>query len=152
MKQCPKCSAPAANEAWLCPCGYEFDQTEPTTPDLPPSPPEPQVRATSSRVLLYLVTWLVALLTLSRDIRLVTLLWVFPIGLCAPFSLPQGQHEAQATVYLWILGGWALYLVHAVLFFRTTRIPWLTILYVLLCLLLITNVSGCQHMLHGRAG
>jgi hypothetical protein len=99
-----------------------------------------------------LATWLAALLILSRDIRSVTLFWVFPLGLFAPFPLPQGWHEAKAALYIWVFGGWALYLVHAVLFFRTIRIPWLVLLYVLLCLLLIANVSGCQNILHRHIG
>ena len=28
MKQCPKCSAPATDDTFLCGCGYEFDGTE----------------------------------------------------------------------------------------------------------------------------
>lgn len=77
---------------------------------------------------------------------------MFPLGLAVPFDLPQGQYEAKIAFYIWIFGGWGLYLIHAILFFRSSRIPWLIILYVVFCLLLIANVSGCQHILHRRFG
>ena len=146
MKQCPQCSGTVPNDLWLCSCGYEFDGSELKTPD----PPQPRVAPGMRRLALYLATWSLALLILSRDIRSVVWIWAFPLGLFAPFDLPHGRYEEKLTFYIWTFGGWTLYAIHAFFFFRTTRIPWLIILYACLCIFLICNLSGCQHILHRR--
>lgn len=96
------------------------------------------------RIILYAATWTAALLAI--DVRLWALAYLFPAGLFA--FLPPGQpDEKWATPLLFL--GWAIYIVHAVFFFRARRSRAIWILYAVLLLLLVGNVGGCHQMLRG---
>lgn len=97
-----------------------------------------------ARIILYAATWAAALFAI--DLRLWSLAYLFPAGLFA--FLPPGQPDEKWAIPLLCLG-WALYLTHAVFFFRARRGKTIWILYVLLLGLFICNVGGCHQMLRG---
>lgn len=98
-----------------------------------------------TRVLLYAATWAAALLAV--DPRLWALVYLFPTGLFA-FIRP-GQIAAEWGLPL-LFFSWTIYIVHAVVFFRTRRRENVWVLYALLLMLLISNVAGCHQMLRAR--
>lgn len=95
------------------------------------------------RIILYAATWCAALLAI--DPRLWALVYMFPMGLFA--YIPPGQGEALGLPLLFL--GWAIYIVHAVSFFRARRCKTIWILYAVLLLLFVCNVGGCHQMLRG---
>jgi hypothetical protein len=97
-----------------------------------------------ARIILYAATWCAALLAI--DPRLWALAYLFPAGLFA--FLPPGQPDEKWAIPLLCLG-WAIYLVHAVFFFRARRRKTIWILYAVLLLLFVCNVGGCHQMLRG---
>jgi hypothetical protein len=96
------------------------------------------------RIILYAATWCAALLAI--DVRLWALAYLFPAGLFA--FLPPGQPDEKWAIPLLCLG-WAIYIVHAVFFFRARRRKTIWILYAVLLLLFVCNVGGCHEMLRG---
>jgi hypothetical protein len=70
---------------------------------------------------------------------------MFPMGLVA--FIPPGHAVKEWGSSLLFLG-WAIYIVHAVFFFRAQRKA-IWILSAALLLLLVCNVAGCHHVLRG---
>lgn len=97
-----------------------------------------------ARIILYAATWAAALFAI--DLRLLPLVYLFPAGLFA--FLPPGQPDEKWAIPLLCLG-WAVYVVHAVFFFRARRRKTIWILYAVLLLLFVCNVGGCHQMLRG---
>lgn len=97
-----------------------------------------------ARIILYAATWAGALFAI--DLRLWALAYLFPAGLFA--FLPPGQPDEKWAIPLLCLG-WAIYIVHAVFFFRARRRRTIWILYAVLLLLFVCNVGGCHQMLRG---
>jgi hypothetical protein len=95
-----------------------------------------------TRVILYIGTWVAALVTL--DLRLWPMVYLFPAGFFA-FRPPDDEKWAIPLLCL----GWLIYIVHAVFFFRAKRRRIIWILYAVLLLLFICNVGGCHQMLRG---
>ncbi len=101
---------------------------------------------TKWRVLSYVGAWVATLFAL--DARLLPLAYMFPMGLYAAVVRPDSGNGPD-TGWPLIIGGWLLYLVHAVIFFRarTSRSFWVAA--GVLVLLLVVNIGGCQVMLKG---
>lgn len=97
-----------------------------------------------ARIILYAATWCAALLAI--DLRLWALVYLFPAGLFA--FLPPGQPDEKWANPL-LCFGWAIYIVHAVFFFRTRQRKTVWILFAVLVVLLVCNVGGCHQMLQG---
>lgn len=97
-----------------------------------------------TRVLLYASGWAAALLAI--DLRLWSLVYMFPMGLFAFF--PPGTADEKWAVPLLVLG-WVIYVVHAVFYFRAQRRKTIWIWYAVLLLLLVCNAGGCHQMLQG---
>ena len=97
-----------------------------------------------ARIILYAATWCAALLVI--DPRLWALAYLFPAGLFA--FLPPGQPDERWAVPL-LCFGWALYILHAVFFFRARQRRTMWIWYAVLLLLFVLNVGGCHQMLRG---
>jgi hypothetical protein len=95
------------------------------------------------RIILYAATGCAALLAI--DPRLWALVYMFPMGLFA--FIPPGQGDGWGIPLLFL--GWAIYIVHAVFFFRARQRKTIWILYAVLMLLLVCNVGGCHQMLRG---
>ena len=97
-----------------------------------------------TRVLLYATSWAAVLLAI--DLRLWSLVYMFPMGLFAFF--PPGTADEKWAVPLLVLG-WVIYVVHAVFYFRARRRKAIWIVYAVLLVLLVFNTGGCHHMLRG---
>jgi len=96
------------------------------------------------RIILYAAAWAAALLAI--DLRLWTLVYMFPIGLCA--FLPSGLGDSKWGISLLVLG-WIIYVGHAVFFFRARSRKTFWVWFAVLLLLLLCNVGGCHQMLRG---
>jgi hypothetical protein len=96
------------------------------------------------RFILYAAAWAAALLAI--DVRLWSLVYMFPAGLFA--FLPPGQPDEKWAIPLLCLG-WSIYIAHAVFFFRARRRKIIWIWYAVLLLLLVCNAGGCHQMLQG---
>lgn len=69
---------------------------------------------------------------------------MFPMGIAAVFYPPAWRDEGWGL----FIGCYALYLIHAVFYFRT-RLPRSTYLWFAgLVLLLVCNVAGCRSMIN----
>jgi hypothetical protein len=88
--------------------------------------------------------WAFALPIMSATPALVGV-FLFPVGLFAFFTLPDGQHEASFAVWSFLWGGWAIYVALSFWFVATRRAETRLILGVLFCLLVVFNVGGCAH-------
>ena len=95
------------------------------------------------RAVLYVASWAAALLAL--DYRLWALVYLFPAGLFA--FMPPGMDGKWARPLLCL--GWAIYILHAVFFFRARQRRAVWIWFGVLLLLLAGNVGGCHQMLRG---
>ena len=102
----------------------------------------PRVR-TLPKIILYLVTWLVALFVTDPSLKFWALAYLFPLGLAAFVNLRLGNDGGW-----WVLGScYAIYLAHAVFFFHSKATRSTILLLGLLVILLICNVSGCKAQL-----
>jgi hypothetical protein len=113
-----------------------------------PSEPESSPNERSSRLSLLAFTaalWAFALLIISATPPLVGV-FIFPIGLFAFFTLPDGRQEASFAIWSFLWGGWAIYVVLSLWFVATRRSEVRLILGVVFCLLLAFNVGGCAHV------
>jgi hypothetical protein len=97
----------------------------------------------SYRLILYAGAWLLALFATDPSVKFWALAYLFPLGLAAFVNLRLGND-----------GGWgvlgvcaAVYLVHAWFYFRSKTVRSTVILFTVLVILLICNVSGCRAQL-----
>lgn len=97
-----------------------------------------------TRVILYAASGAAVLLAI--DLRLWSLVYMFPMGLFA--FLPPGPADDKWAVPLLVIG-WVVYIGHAFFYFRARRRKAIWILYAVLLVLLIFNTGGCHHMLRG---
>ena len=93
------------------------------------------------KIIAYVGAWLVALFATNPNGKYWPLVYMFPMGLAA-FA---NQHS----------GGWGLlatcvgiYLAHAYFYFRSRRVWSTLLLFGILFVLLICNVSGCRATLN----
>ena len=96
-----------------------------------------------AKVFAYAIAWVAALIATNPTASLFPLIYMFPMGLAHPV-LPVGTRIDGDAI---LLGGYLIYIVHAVAFFRSRskRVTW--ILFAVLALLLICNVGGCRAMI-----
>ena len=92
----------------------------------------------------YISAWLAALVATDPSFGLWALVYMFPLGLFA-FFFPE-QHQIGAWTVLF--GVVALYVVHAIFFFRARTTRSMLILLGVLIVLLLCNVAGCRAVNH----
>jgi len=92
----------------------------------------------------YVLAWMTALVATDPSFSLWALIYMFPLGLWA-FLFPE---DRQSGGWIVLLSTVALYLVHAVFYFRSRTTALTAILFGALVLLLICNVAGCRAMIH----
>jgi hypothetical protein len=103
---------------------------------------QPRIRILP-KIVLFALVWLAALVATDPTLKYWALAYMFPLGLAAFINLHLGNNPG------WFGFGllYAVYIAHAVFYFRsrTTRstVLWLG----LLVILLIGNVSGCRAQL-----
>jgi hypothetical protein len=95
------------------------------------------------KVVLYVGAWAAALVATDPTLKYLSLVYLFPLGLIAFFNQRWGND-----------GGWtllgvssAVYLVHAIFYFRSTKATTTIFLFALLAALLFCNVAGCRQQL-----
>jgi hypothetical protein len=93
---------------------------------------------------LYVVAWLAALVAANPSGKYWTLAYMFPLGLAAFLS----RYWANSGGWRVFLGCIAVYLVHAWFYFRSRKLWSTRLLFAVLAILLICNVSGCRAMLN----
>ena len=98
------------------------------------------------RVVSYVAAWIAALVATDPSLGLWALVYMFPLGLVAFFS----PEHRPADGWLVLIGATAIYVVHAIFYFRAktnrSALLWLGALVVLL----ICNVAGCRDMIHAH--
>jgi hypothetical protein len=95
------------------------------------------------KIIFYIAAWLAALFATNPSAGYRAMAYLFPLGLAAFVNLRWGNNGGW-----WALGiGIGIYLVHAVLFFRSKTARSTLILSGFLVVLLICNVAGCRAQL-----
>src|SRR3954468_2984549 len=95
------------------------------------------------KIIIYVGIWLAALFATNPSAGYRPMVYLFPLGLAAFVNLRWGNDGGW-----WALGiGFAIYLVHAVFFFRSRTARSTMILFGLLVVILICNVAGCRAQL-----
>ena len=98
------------------------------------------------KVLLYAGIWVAAVLATDPSLKYWSLGYLFPLGLAAFINLRLGNDGGWGV----LIAGFAIYLVHAIFYFRSNTSRSTMILFVILVVLLVCNVSGCRHQLPGH--
>ena len=94
------------------------------------------------KILAYIAVWLVALFATDPSASLLPLVYMFPLGL-AQLAYPPSLRDEGWGVFVVC---YAVYLIHAVFFFRS-RVRLSTYLsFAILGALLFGNVVGCHRM------
>lgn len=97
-----------------------------------------------TRLGLYLIAWVGALLATNPNGGLIALIWMFPVGLAAFIDRRWGSDGGWAVFWACC----AIYVVHGILYFRSRTKRSTLILLAVLVILLICNVSGCRSMIN----
>lgn len=106
---------------------------------------EPPLRL-PTKVIAYIATWLLALIATNPSASLVSLVWMFPLGLLV-FLYPPAFHEGGWGV---LLASFGVYVLHAVLFFRSRAKLSTYVCYGVLVVILLCNVAGCRSIINSR--
>jgi hypothetical protein len=98
------------------------------------------------KIIGYSAAWVLALFATDPTLGLWSLAWMFPLGL-ARIVLPPGTDDSGWTLFGACAG---IYVVQAVLFFRSKSMGWTILWFAILVILLIGNVAGCRAMIHAH--
>ena len=96
------------------------------------------------KIICYVVAWLAALVATNPSGKFWLLAYMFPLGLAAFLS----RYSANTGGWGVFAGCIAVYLVHAWFYFRPGRLWSTLLLFGVLAILLICNVSGCRAMIN----
>jgi len=95
------------------------------------------------KVIAYIIAWLAALLATDPTCSFWALAYLFPLGLAAFVNLRWGNDGGWGVLGLVV----AIYVVHAFFFFRSKTTRSAILLFAVLVILLVCNVSGCRAQL-----
>jgi hypothetical protein len=95
------------------------------------------------KIISYIVAWLAALFATNPDGGLWALACMFPLGLAA-FINPHWANSGGWGVFGACIG---IYLIHAYFYFRSRNLLSTLLLFGVVTILLICNVSSCQAMI-----
>src|SRR4051812_4834724 len=98
---------------------------------------------TSVKLAAFVGAWVLALFATNPSCEYWSLAYLFPLGLAAFVNLRLGNDGGWGILGLC----YAIYVVHAVFYFRSKTVRSTVILFALLILLLICNVAGCRAQL-----
>jgi len=104
---------------------------------------EPSGVRLSYKLAAYVAAWLLALFAANPSCEFWALAYLFPLGLAAFVNLRLGNDGGWGILGLC----YAIYIVHAVFYFRSKTVRSTVIWFALLVLLLVCNVSGCRAQL-----
>jgi hypothetical protein len=98
------------------------------------------------KIAAYVAAWIAALFATNPNGGLWALAWMFPLGLAAFINRRWGND-----------GGWGVfaacvgvYVVHGYFYFRSRSVRSTVLLFALLVILFLCNISGCREMLPGH--
>ena len=94
----------------------------------------------------YVVVWILALFATNPSCEFWALAYLFPLGLAAFVNLRLGNDGGWGV----LIFCYAIYIVHAVFYFRSKTVRATVFLFALLVILLVCNVSGCRAQLPHR--
>jgi hypothetical protein len=97
----------------------------------------------SYKLIAYIVAWLAALFATDPTLSYWSLAYLFFLGLAAFVNLRWGNDGGWGVIGLVV----AIYVVHAVFFFRSKTTRSTVLLFAVLVVLLVCNVSGCRAQL-----
>ncbi len=109
-----------------------------------PDPPATALASRRYKIALYVIAWAAALFATNPSGSLFPLIYMFPLGLFA-FLFPRSTASDGWAVLIGVL---ALYVVHAVVYFRAQTRGRVAIMLGILVLALICNVAGCRRMIN----
>jgi hypothetical protein len=95
------------------------------------------------KIICYVLAWLAALFATNPNGGLWALAWMFPLGLAAFID----RKWANSGGWEVFAGCIAVYLIHAWFYFRSRTLRTTLLLFGVLAILLICNVSGCRAMI-----
>ena len=98
-----------------------------------------------AKIIFYCVTWIIALVATDPSLKYAALVYMFPMGLIGFVSSP-----ILINGWVALFSSTAVYVAHAVFFFRARRRQITIALGAVLVILLICNVSGCREMLNAH--
>jgi hypothetical protein len=98
---------------------------------------------TRYKIISYVSAWLLAFFATDPTLGLWALAWMFPLGLFG-FAYPPGRQGAGWAAFSVCVG---LYVLHAILFFRSRQMRATISYFAILVLLLAANISGCRDMI-----
>ena len=96
------------------------------------------------KIICYIVAWLAAFFATNPSGKYWPLVYMFPLGLAAFLS----RYWANTGGWGVFAGCIAVYLVHAWFYFRSRTLRSTLVLFGVLAILLICNVSGCRAMIN----
>ena len=89
------------------------------------------------KIILYVLTWVFSLIATDPHLKTWALIWMFPLGLLAFFNLRLGNDAGW-----WGIGGvTAIYVVHAIYYFRSKTSQSTIVLLVILIAMLVLQRS-----------
>ena len=95
------------------------------------------------KIVAYVVAWLVALFVTNPTLDFWKLAYIFPLGLAAFVNLRWGNDGGWGVLGLCV----AIYVVHAIFYFRSKTWRWTALWFAVLIALLVCNVAGCRAQL-----
>src|SRR3954462_15044658 len=96
------------------------------------------------KFVLYIGCWIGALLAISRDAGLLSLIYMFPLGLAAFFNRRWGNDGGWGVLGFCI----AVYAVHGWFYFRSRTVRSTLLFLGVLVILFLMNVPGCRSMIN----
>jgi len=96
------------------------------------------------KIVAYVAAWLAALFATNPSGKYWPLVYMFPLGLAAFFS----RYWANTGGWGVFIGCIGAYVVHAWFYFRSRKFRSTLLLFGILAILFICNVSGCRAMLN----
>jgi hypothetical protein len=102
---------------------------------------------------LYVIVWsVVALATITKKNANFLAIFAFPLGLLSIMPIKVALMTAWFAGLVVAIWGWIFYSLLTVAIARAKRVSVFSLLYILLCVLLAVNVTGCQKLLQTAAG
>ena len=102
--------------------------------------------ALKGKILLYVGAWIAALFATDPSGGFWSLFYMFPLGLAAFINVHWGNDGGWGVLAACV----AIYVIHAVFYFRSRTRRSTLLLFAVLVILLVCNISGCHKMFPGH--
>jgi hypothetical protein len=159
MKRCPRCSRDNDDAVANCMhCGVELGNSEKTPTAAGQKFAKSGEESFSKRVKSYywFSAWAgVALIVLAINPAYLRASLLFPVGLFALLPIGDGTGIGASMMAMEggiFIVGWALYAVLTAMMFNAKNRRVFFARYIIFCVLLLLNISGCHHILKSLSG